>query len=86
MTVGSDKVLILRTPALETTKSGILTLPDAVREKPDYGEVIAVGSDVKDWKVGDKVYFPRWVGFQVLVPKDDRDLLVVWGSEIWFSE
>jgi chaperonin GroES len=84
MTIGRNKVFVKREKAPETTAGG-LTIPDAAREKPDYGEVIAVGADVKDWKVGDKVTFPKWVGFIVVLPNDNSDYLVVFEDEIWLA-
>jgi co-chaperonin GroES (HSP10) len=83
MKVGHDKVLVCREKAPETTASGILKIPEAAREKPDFGEVVAVGSDVFDWAIGDRVIFPKWSGFQTSLPDDDRDLLILFATEVW---
>jgi len=83
MKIGRDKVLVVREPAPSKTKSGLFDVPDAAREKPDYGIVIAVGADVTDWAVNDKVIFPKWSGFATSLPDDDRDLLILFATEIW---
>ena len=84
MTLGKDKVLLKREDAPETTSGG-LKIPDAAREKPDYGQVIAVGSEVTNWKVGDKVTFPKWCGFQVTIPGDPDDYLIIFEDEVWMA-
>jgi co-chaperonin GroES (HSP10) len=85
MTVGRDKVLVERGEAPKTTRGGLLDIPDAARERPDYGTVIAVGWEVTDWHVGDKVIYPKWSGFMTTIPGDDRDLLILFANEIWMS-
>jgi co-chaperonin GroES (HSP10) len=83
--LGSDKVLIERTDAPATTEGGLLKIPDAMREKPDFGIVLEVGSKVTDWEKGDRVLYPKWSGFVVNVPNDKRDLLVLFADEIWLA-
>jgi chaperonin GroES len=83
MRVGRDKVLVVRETPSSKTKSGLFDVPDAAREKPDFGEVIAVGVDVSDWAIGDKIIFPKWSGFATSLPDDDRDLLILFATEIW---
>jgi chaperonin GroES len=83
--LGKDKVLIERVPAPDITSQSGLRIPDASKERPDAGKVIAVGSKVKDWEIGDTVIYPKWSGFQVSVPGDDRDLLVLFSDEIWMT-
>ncbi len=46
---------------LEKTPGGIY-VPDVAKEKPQKGEVIAVGSEVKEVKVGDTVLFDKYAG------------------------
>lgn len=83
MKLGKDKVLVRRAPAPETVGEGGLKIPDAARERPDFGEVVAVGPEVTSWEPGDKVVFPKWCGFQVVLPNDDTDYLVIFEDEIW---
>lgn len=84
MTLGKDKVLVKREDAPEKTVGG-LKIPDAARERPDYGVVVGAGAGVEDWKVGDRVTFPRWCGFAVTLPNDDADYLVIFQDEIWMA-
>ena len=57
------RVLVKITPEEQTTKSG-LVLPDTAKEKPQRGEVMAIGDEEEmiNVKVGDKVLFPKYTG------------------------
>jgi chaperonin GroES len=84
MKLGRDKVLVKRDDAPETM--GKFIVPDAAKEKPDYGTVIEVGSEVVDWKKDQRVIFPKWCGFQVTVPSDEEgDYLIIFQDEIWMA-
>ncbi|WP_432786313.1 10 kDa chaperonin 3 [Oligella sp. MSHR50489EDL] len=83
-----DRVIIKRLDNERTTASGIV-IPETAAEKPDQGEVIAVGAGKKadngsvipmEVKVGDKVLFSKYTGQTVKV--DGEDLLVVQESDI----
>ena len=83
-----DRVLVKRVQSDEKTKGGII-IPDTAKEKPAEGEVIAVGSGVRDdhgklvpldVKVGDRVLFGKWSGTEVKV--DGEDLLIMKESDI----
>lgn len=78
-----DRVVIKRLEAEEKTASGIV-LPGSAAEKPDMGEVLAVGSgkllengqrQALEVKVGDKVIFGKYSGQTVKV--DGQELLVM---------
>ena len=78
-----DRVIVKRLEEVRTTPSGIV-IPDTATEKPDQGEVIAVGPGKKDdagksialdVKVGDKVLFGKYAGQTVKV--DGEELLVM---------
>ncbi len=78
-----DRVVIKRVEEERTTAGGIV-IPDTAAEKPDRGEVIAVGNgkitdsgDIRalDLKVGDVVLFGKYAGTTVKV--DDEELLVM---------
>ncbi len=69
----ADRVIVRRFEAEETTKSGIV-LPDAAREKPTKGKVLAVGPGKMDdngkrtevsVRVGDTVVYGKWSGTEV---------------------
>jgi len=77
-----DRVVLKLAEAEEKTKGGIV-LPDTAKEKPQEGEVVAVGSGkvlengqrvALDVKVGDKVIFSRYAGTEV---KDGEDKLMI---------
>ncbi len=78
-----DRVIVKRLEEVRTTASGIV-IPDTATEKPDQGEIIAVGAGKKDEagklipldvKVGDKVLFGKYAGQSVKV--DGQELLVM---------
>ena len=78
-----DRILIKQLEAKEQTKGGIV-IPDTVKEKPQEGEIIAVGEGKKNsegkamplsLKVGDKVLYGKYSGTEVVV--DGEDYLIV---------
>ena len=83
-----DRVIVKRLEEVRTTASGIV-IPDTATEKPDQGEVIAVGPGKKDdngkvitldVKVGDKVLFGKYAGQTVKI--DGNEFLVVTESDL----
>ena len=83
-----DRVLVKRIDAEEKTAGGII-IPDTAKEKPQQGEVIAVGPGARDEsgrvtpldvKAGDTVLFGKWSGTEVKV--DGQDLLIMKESDI----
>ena len=75
----ADRVLIKRLPEEETTRGGII-IPDSAKEKPQKGEVIAVGHGKYDEKgdkikmeleAGDKVLFGKYAGTEVKLDGED---------------
>ena len=69
----ADRVLIKRLPEEETTRGGII-IPDSAKEKPQRGEVVAVGHGKHDEKgdkikmeleAGDKVLFGKYAGTEI---------------------
>ena len=74
-----DRVLVRRVDAEEKTKGGII-IPDTAKEKPQEGEVIAVGAGSRseegkvtplDVKAGDKILFGKWSGTEVILECQD---------------
>ena len=83
-----DRVVVKRIDAEEKTKGGII-IPDTAREKPQEGEVVAVGPGARDetgklvpldLKVGDRVLFGKWSGTEVKI--GGQDLLIMKESDI----
>lgn len=83
-----DRVLLRLLEQDEKTAGGII-IPDTAKEKPQEGEVVAVGTGLRDesGKVialdvqeGDRVLFSKWAGTEVSV--DGEDLLVLKESDI----
>ena len=83
-----DRVLVKRVEEEEKTKGGII-IPDTAKEKPQEGEVVAVGSGAKaedgkvtplDVKSGDRILFGKWSGTEVKV--DGEELLIMKESDI----
>lgn len=69
-----DRILVRRVEEVETTKGGLI-IPDAAKERPSEGNVIAVGSGKRDdgkvipldVKVGDRVLFGKYSGSEIKV-------------------
>jgi chaperonin GroES len=83
-----DRVVVKRLEGEEKTKGGII-IPDTAKEKPQEGEVIAVGPGARDEsgklnpldvKAGDRVLFGKWSGTEVKI--DGQDLLIMKESDI----
>ncbi len=83
-----DRIVVRRIEAQEKTAGGII-IPDTAKEKPQEGEVIAVGSGARDEsgklvpldvKAGDRVLFGKWSGTEVRI--DGQDLLIMKESDI----
>jgi chaperonin GroES len=83
-----DRVVVRRLNSEEKTKGGII-IPDTAKEKPQEGEIIAVGSGARDEagklvpldvKKGDKVLFGKWSGTEVKI--DGEELLIMKESDI----
>ena len=83
-----DRVLVKRVKEEEKTKGGII-IPDTAQEKPQEGEVVAIGPGARDEdgeriemdvKVGDRILFGKWSGTEVKV--DGEDLLIMKESDI----
>lgn len=83
-----ERVVVKPLPSEEITKGGIV-LPDTAKEKPQEGEVVAVGSGrllengtrvAIDLKVGDKVLFSKYAGNEVKI--DDVEYLIMRESDI----
>ena len=84
----ADRVVVKTSEAEEQVKGGII-IPDTAKEKPQQGEVVAVGpgkiSDAgalmkMEVKVGDKVLYGKYSGTEVTV--DDQELLIMRESDI----
>jgi chaperonin GroES len=83
-----DRVLVKRVKEEEKTKGGII-IPDTAKEKPQEGEVVAVGPGGRDEdgerialdvEVGDRILFGKWSGSEVTV--DGEELLIMKESDI----
>jgi chaperonin GroES len=83
-----DRVVVKRVDSEEKTKGGII-IPDTAKEKPQEGEIVAVGSGARDEsgklvpldvKAGDRVLFGKWSGTEVKL--NGEDLLIMKESDI----
>jgi len=83
-----DRVVIRPTKKEEMTKGGIV-LPDTAKEKPQEGEVVAIGPGklseegnriAMEVKVGDRVIYARYAGTEIKV--DDEELIIARESDI----
>jgi len=80
----ADRVLVKPAPAEEKTASGII-IPDSAKEKPQRGEVVAVGSGKKDEpltvKVGDVVLYGKYAGTEITI--EGTEYLMMKESDIF---
>ena len=83
-----DRILVKRVEEETKTKGGII-IPDTAKEKPQEGEVIAVGPGARDdsgkvqpldVKKGDKILFGKWSGTEIKI--DGDDLLIMKESDV----
>lgn len=83
-----DRVVLRRLEGEEKTKGGII-IPDTAKEKPQEGEVVAVGPGARDEggklqpldvKAGNRVLFGKWSGTEVKI--DGQDLLILKEADI----
>ncbi len=78
----ADRIVAKSLEAESKTASGIY-LPDSAKEKPQMGEVIAVGSEVKEVKKGDRILFTKYgpnevkLGSDELLVLKEEDVLAV---------
>ncbi|WP_354417679.1 co-chaperone GroES [Mesorhizobium shonense] len=83
-----DRILVRRIGAEEKTAGGII-IPDTAKEKPQEGEVIAVGPGARDEsgkltpldvKVGDRILFGKWSGTEIKL--NSEDLLIMKETDV----
>ena len=83
-----DRVVVRRVESEAQTKGGII-IPDTAKEKPQEGEIVAVGSGARDEsgkvvaldvKAGDRILFGKWSGTEVKI--DGEDLLIMKEADI----
>ncbi|MET4698716.1 chaperonin GroES [Constrictibacter sp. MBR-5] len=83
-----DRVVVKRVEETTKTAGGII-IPDTAKEKPQEGEIIAVGPGARnekgeiqalDVKVGDRILFGKWSGTEVKL--DGQDYLIMKESDI----
>ena len=83
-----DRVVVRRVEEEAKTKGGII-IPDTAKEKPQEGEIIAVGPGARDEdgkrveldvKAGDRILFGKWSGTEVKI--DGEDLIIMKESDV----
>src|SRR5574337_847966 len=83
-----DRILLKRIEEQETVKGGII-IPDTAKEKPQEGEVIAVGGGKKteegkvvplDVKAGDRILFGKYSGTEIKI--EDEEYLIIREEEV----
>jgi chaperonin GroES len=87
----NDRVVVKRLEETEEKTSGGIYIPDSAKEKPQKGEIIAVGQGKKtddgkviplDVKVGDKVLFGKYSGSEVPMKIDDAECMIMREDEL----
>ena len=83
-----DRIVVRRLESEEKTKGGII-IPDTAKEKPQEGEVVAVGPGARneqgqvialDVKTGDRILFGKWSGTEIKI--DGHDYLIMKESDV----
>jgi len=80
----ADRVIVQPKEAEETTKGGII-LPDTAKEKPQRGQIVAVGTGKKDEpmnvKVGDQILYGKYSGTEISI--DGTEYLIMKESDVY---
>jgi len=83
-----DRIVVRRLESEEKTKGGII-IPDTAKEKPQEGEVVAVGPGARneqgqvvalDVKAGDRILFGKWSGTEIKI--DGEDFLIMKETDV----
>ncbi|MFC3073805.1 co-chaperone GroES [Shinella pollutisoli] len=83
-----DRIVVRRLESEERTKGGII-IPDTAKEKPQEGEVVAVGPGARndegqivalDVKAGDRILFGKWSGTEIKI--DGEDFLIMKEADV----
>ncbi|MEJ0060096.1 MAG: co-chaperone GroES [Terricaulis sp.] len=83
-----DRVVVKRVKEEEKTRGGII-IPETAQEKPQEGEIVAVGPGARDedgeripldLEVGDRILFGKWSGTEVKI--DGEDLLIMKEADV----
>ncbi len=83
-----DRILVRRLEEAETVRGGII-IPDTAKEKPQEGEVVAVGAGKKnekgerqplDVKEGDRILFGKYAGNEIKI--DNEEFLIIREEEV----
>ncbi|MEJ5902434.1 co-chaperone GroES [Ochrobactrum teleogrylli] len=84
-----DRILVRRVNSQEKTQGGII-IPDTAKEKPQEGEVVAVGAGTRnevgqiqalDVKAGDRILFGKWSGTELKI--NGEELLIMKESDVF---
>ncbi len=74
-----DRVFVSYSAELEKTSGG-LYIPDAAKEKPQKGEIKAIGNEVKNVKIGDVILFDKYSGSKITI--DSQEYLILKEEDI----
>jgi chaperonin GroES len=83
-----DRIVVRRLESEEKTRGGII-IPDTAKEKPQEGEVVAVGPGARneqgqivalDVKTGDRILFGKWSGTEIKI--DGEDFLIMKEADV----
>lgn len=83
-----DRILVRRIDEDETTKGGLI-IPDTAKEKPQEGEIVAVGDGARsetgervpmDLKAGDRILFRKWSGSEINL--DGEEMMIMKESDV----
>ena len=72
----SGRRVLIKIPEI-TGKIGLIHIPESARRRPQEGEVLAVGTDVQDLRVGDRVLFSRFSGIEF-----EGHGIVIWEKDV----
>ncbi|NNU63192.1 co-chaperone GroES [Ochrobactrum soli] len=84
-----DRILVRRVNSQEKTQGGII-IPDTAKEKPQEGEVVAVGAGTRnevgqiqalDVNAGDRILFGKWSGTEIKI--NGEELLIMKESDVF---
>ena len=75
-----DRIVVLRDTPPQDEKVGLIIRPDTVQPRPMTGTVLAVGDGATELKVGDRIRFERFAGYDVEV--DGQEVVIMRETEV----
>lgn len=74
--------IIVKPIETEDESPGGIVIPDAAKEKPMEGKVLAIGSEVGEVHVGDLVVYSKYAGTELKLKGEEESCLILWEDDV----